>query len=93
LFASPFLVMFRLSRFVNLPGEILPMHFQIELEREDDGRWIAEVPDLPGVMVYGNTRAQALARAEALALRVSRERYETALAEAPDVEPDEYDRL
>ena len=41
----------------------------IELDREEDGRWIAEVPSLPGVMVYGQTRDEALARVEALALR------------------------
>ncbi len=45
------------------------MHFTMEIDREEDGRWIAEVPDLPGVMVYGSTRAEALARAKALALR------------------------
>jgi len=43
---------------------------KIEIDREKDGRWIAEVPDLPGVMVYGKTRAQAVAKVEALALRV-----------------------
>jgi len=42
----------------------------IEIDREEDGRWIAEVPELPGVMVYGDTRSRAVARAEALALRV-----------------------
>jgi predicted RNase H-like HicB family nuclease len=42
----------------------------IELEQEDDGRWIAEVAELPGVMAYGRTREDALAKAEALALRV-----------------------
>jgi len=47
---------------------------KIEIEREKDGRWIAEVPDLPGVMVYGKTRPQALARVEALALRVIADR-------------------
>lgn len=52
------------------------MHFQIEIEREDDGRWIAEVPDLPGVMVYGNDRASAVAKVQALALRVLAERLE-----------------
>lgn len=52
------------------------MHFQIEVEREDDGRWIAEVPDLPGVMVYGDDRASAVARVQALALRVLAERLE-----------------
>lgn len=48
----------------------------IELEREDDGRWIAEVPDLPGVMSYGDTRDEAVARVQALALRVIAERLE-----------------
>lgn len=43
--------------------------FTIELEREDDGRWIAEVVDLPGALVYGDTREKALAAAEAIALR------------------------
>jgi predicted RNase H-like HicB family nuclease len=56
--------------------ESRPMHFQIEIEREDDGRWIAEVPDLPGVMVYGNDRASAVAKVQALALRVLAERLE-----------------
>ena len=46
------------------------MHFQIEVEREEDGRWIAEVTDLPGVMAYGDDRASAVARAQALAMRV-----------------------
>jgi len=48
----------------------------IELEREDDGRWIAEVPSLPGVMVYGQTRDEAVARVEALALRALADRLE-----------------
>ncbi|HYH80513.1 MAG TPA: type II toxin-antitoxin system HicB family antitoxin [Longimicrobium sp.] len=52
------------------------MHFQIEIEREEDGRWIAEVPDLPGVMVYGANRANAVAKVQALALRVLAERLE-----------------
>jgi predicted RNase H-like HicB family nuclease len=52
------------------------MRFQIELDREEDGRWIAEVPDLPGVMVYGPDRATAVARVQALALRVLAERLE-----------------
>jgi predicted RNase H-like HicB family nuclease len=50
--------------------------FAVELEREDDGRWIAEVPSLPGVVVYGETRDQAVARVEALALRVLADRLE-----------------
>jgi predicted RNase H-like HicB family nuclease len=48
----------------------------IEIEQEEDGRWIAEVPDLPGVMVYGKTREQAISSVEALALRVLADRLE-----------------
>ena len=48
----------------------------IDLEREDDGRWIAEVPAFPGVMVYGQTREEALARVEVLALRALADRLE-----------------
>ncbi|MBM4273816.1 MAG: type II toxin-antitoxin system HicB family antitoxin [Deltaproteobacteria bacterium] len=46
------------------------MTFTVEYEQEEDGRWIAEVLELPGVMVYGATRQEALAKAKALALRV-----------------------
>lgn len=49
---------------------------KIELEREKDGRWIGEVPALPGVLVYGATRAEARAKAAALAFRVIAERIE-----------------
>ena len=52
------------------------MHLTVEVEREEDGRWLAEVPDLPGVLAYGQTRDQAIARAEALALRVLADRLE-----------------
>lgn len=52
------------------------MTFTIELEREDDGRWAAEVPMLSGVMCYGKDRAEAIARVQALALRVIAERLE-----------------
>ena len=48
----------------------------IETEREVDGRWIAEVPELPGTMVYGSTRDEAIAHVEVLALRVLAERIE-----------------
>ena len=44
--------------------------FQIESEREADGRWIAEIPNLPGVMVYGKTKQEAVRSVRALALRV-----------------------
>jgi len=50
--------------------------FIVELEREDDGRWIAEVVALPGVLAYGTTREEALAKAEVLALRVLADRLE-----------------
>ena len=60
------------------------MHLSVETEREDDGRWIAEVPDLSGVLAYGDTRDQAIARAEALALRVLADRLEHAEA-GPDL--------
>jgi predicted RNase H-like HicB family nuclease len=50
--------------------------YVVELEQEEDGRWIAEVPSLPGVMTYGATRDEALCRAQALSLRVLAERLE-----------------
>jgi predicted RNase H-like HicB family nuclease len=52
------------------------MYLTVTVEREDDGRWLAEVSDLPGVLVYGQTRDEAFARAEALALRVLADRLE-----------------
>ncbi len=48
----------------------------IEIEREEDGRWIGEVSELPGVMVYGQSREDVIARAQALALRVLADRLE-----------------
>lgn len=48
----------------------------IQTEREDDGRWLAEVPALPGVLSYGTTDAEARSKATALALRVIAERVE-----------------
>ena len=48
----------------------------IETEREVDGRWIADVPELPGVMAYGSTRDEAIAQVEVLALRVLAENIE-----------------
>ena len=57
-------------------GTVIPVVFSIELEREDDGRWLAEVPGLAGVMCYGADRDDAVARVQALALRVIAERLE-----------------
>jgi predicted RNase H-like HicB family nuclease len=66
-----------MHRELSRPGdEVSPMHYTIEIEREDDGRWIAEVPELPGVMVYGDDRASAVMKVQALALRVLAERLE-----------------
>ncbi|MDE0048934.1 MAG: type II toxin-antitoxin system HicB family antitoxin [Rhodospirillales bacterium] len=52
------------------------MRFTIEVEREEDGRWIAEIAEIPGAMTYGTSRSEAIARVEALALRVLAERIE-----------------
>ena len=52
------------------------MALTVEIEREEDGRWIAEVPQLPGVLAYGQSREEAIARAQVLALRVIAERLE-----------------
>ena len=52
------------------------MNFTLECEREDDGRWLAEVVELPGALAYGTSANQAMARAEVLALRVLAERLE-----------------
>jgi predicted RNase H-like HicB family nuclease len=52
------------------------MNFSIESEQELDGRWLAEVPELPGVLAYGKSSAEAIARAEVLVLRVMADRLE-----------------
>ena len=52
------------------------MTFAVEYEREDDGRWLAEVVELPGVLAYGQSSDEAIARAQALALRVMADRLE-----------------
>ena len=56
----------------------------IEIEHEEDGRWIAEVPDLPGVIAYGQSQEEAISKAEALALRVLADRLEHG-EEAPEL--------
>jgi predicted RNase H-like HicB family nuclease len=61
------------------------MHLSIETEREDDGRWLAEVPELPGVLAYGATAEEASAKAEILALRVLAERLEHGEAKPVDI--------
>jgi len=53
------------------------MRFEVEFDHEEDGRWIAEIPSLPGAMAYGETRDKALAAVEAIALRVLADRLES----------------
>jgi predicted RNase H-like HicB family nuclease len=50
--------------------------YAVEIEREEDGRWIAEVPALPGVLAYGRSEEEAKAKVQALALRVVADRLE-----------------
>ncbi|PYQ03594.1 MAG: HicB family protein [Acidobacteria bacterium] len=52
------------------------MRFRVEIEREQDGRWLAEVPELPGVLAYGSSESEAQAKVQALALRVVADRLE-----------------
>lgn len=53
------------------------MPFTLEVEQEDDGRWLAEVPEMPGVLTYGQTRQQAIDRARALTLRLLADRLDS----------------
>jgi predicted RNase H-like HicB family nuclease len=57
--------------------ELASMNFFIESELEEDGRWLAEISGIPGVLAYGATADEAMAKAEILALRVLAERIET----------------
>ena len=52
------------------------MTFTVEYEREEDGRWLAEVVEMPGALAYGKTSDEAIAKAQALALRVLADRLE-----------------
>ncbi len=52
------------------------MNFAIETEQESDGRWLAEIQAMPGVLAYGGTREEAVSRVQALALRVLADRLE-----------------
>jgi hypothetical protein len=53
------------------------MRLSLDLDREEDARWIAEVPELPGVLVYGETREDAMVKVNALSVRVLADRIET----------------
>lgn len=52
------------------------MPHTIEVEQESDGRWLAEISELPGVLLYGSTREEAIARVRALGLQVIADRHE-----------------
>jgi predicted RNase H-like HicB family nuclease len=56
------------------PEPYMSLKFDIELEQENDGRWIAEIPALPGVMVYGKSKVEAVRSVQALALHVLADR-------------------
>jgi predicted RNase H-like HicB family nuclease len=78
--AADFFVEEKETKLADAPLNSVSYHkgrfMKIEIEKEEDGRWIAEIPELPGVMVYGDTRNQAISKAEALALRVLADRLE-----------------
>lgn len=57
------------------------MRFTLQIEQEEDGRWIVEIPELSGVLAYGNTREEAVAKAKILALRVVADQLEHGEAE------------
>ena len=61
---------------VGFASEVNRMTFTVEYEREDDGRWLAEVLELPGVLAYGNSSDEAIAKAQALALRAVADQLE-----------------
>lgn len=61
------------------------MKLSIECERETDGRWIAEIVEIPGAMAYGATREQAMAGAEIVALRAIADRIEHGEAKPLDI--------
>jgi predicted RNase H-like HicB family nuclease len=62
------------------------LNFTLECEQEVDGRWIAEVPELPGVLAYGSSSAAATAKAEVLALRVIADRLENCESEPVSIQ-------
>lgn len=67
----------RPRKFDFFPLQMPEQSYVIETEQEEDGRWIAEIVDLPGVMAYGPSQAEAIANAEALAFRVIADQIET----------------
>ncbi|MFN6352874.1 MAG: type II toxin-antitoxin system HicB family antitoxin [Cyanobacteriota bacterium] len=62
------------------------MNFTLECEQEEDGRWIGAVPELPGVLAYGSSSADAMAKAEVLALRVIADRLKNGESEPVSIQ-------
>ena len=78
------------ARSKSAPAKLRPltehaMNFTLDCEREDDGRWMAEVAQLPGVLAYGSSANEAMAKAEVLALRVLAERFEHGEAKPQEI--------
>jgi predicted RNase H-like HicB family nuclease len=65
----------------TLRGEAL--RFSVEIDREDDGRWLAEILEIPGALAYGNTQDDAVAKAYAIALRTVADKLENSSSEVP----------
>ena len=61
------------------------MRFKIEIERETDGRWIAEIPEVPGALAYGLSQGEAIAKAYAIALRSVADKVEKSTEEPPSI--------
>jgi predicted RNase H-like HicB family nuclease len=69
-------LLYKESRYNQSRERQVAMKFTVEYEQEEDGRWLAEVMELPGVLAYGETPDEAVAHAQALALRVVADRLE-----------------
>ena len=63
-------------QYAKFHPQILLKSLRIEVEQEEDGRWLAEVPELPGVLAYGQSREEAVGHTQALALRVLADRLD-----------------
>jgi predicted RNase H-like HicB family nuclease len=68
------------TRFLRVVELEMSIEFRVETEQEGDGRWIAEIPDLPGTLSYGTSEDEAIAKVQALAVRVLADRLEHAEA-------------
>jgi predicted RNase H-like HicB family nuclease len=60
----------------SVGGDVQNVRLAVETEQEDDGRWLADVPEMPGAMAYGQTREEAVTRVEAIVLRAIADRLD-----------------